>query len=132
MEEENVQPSDKVICSLTELEPNILYCNSQSVYEAIDQTNVNVPIKVQNHCISFRLLHYFGPFNNTELQCRTALLIANCFHDPTHNALIAIKLDDYLCDDILNYDNINRTFSLQNFKTFLSSNILFEPGMLHY
>ena len=122
------------ISTIADLQPNIVYCDTQEVSDSVTQaaalTQLVIPsscsIKVIRHCLTLRLLHYYGPFNNPSE--KNLILIASCLYDESRTVLISIKLPITNGKTVNLDQHINRTFTLKNFMTIQTTSLVFNSG----
>ncbi|KAI7685526.1 hypothetical protein SSS_02578 [Sarcoptes scabiei] len=108
---------EKEIMVVADLKSNTYYCTSENDLnpERITITD-DFNTETKPHYLILRLLHIFGPYEDSKFKCNNLILIAQCLNDDDHNVLICVKLLDQQQHNIT-FDNINQIFTLENFLT---------------
>lgn len=100
------------VSTVKDLRVNLHYCDPELAASAV----ADFPLKPIPHCLSLRLMHFYGPYKNQELKCDVLVLVAKCVHDEERNVLVSVQLGpDFPLK--ITFNHINATFTLKNFAT---------------
>lgn len=124
----SVSTSATCISSVANLQTNIFYCDSEEVLYNGNLMNFqplqDVAKVVAPQTLSFKLLHYFGPFKSSF--GTNYVFIASCESDSSRNILVSHNVTSSKNVPTDNY--LNKTFKIKNFMTISSKDVSFECG----
>ncbi len=129
--EPEVQPASLAltcISSLTDLQADTIYCDSQEVLDHINRMDSpllkDTAKKVVPHTLSLELLHYYGPY---ETDCLTNYVyVAHFENDSSRAVLVSLEGDEVEMTQMDYY--LNKTFKIKNFLAINTKDFFFNCG----